>query len=558
MYIKNEEDYMGGQDGVRGYVYQGIVAIIKALGENGWNKISVEYNSAKDKVDIALLNDEIIVSAVQVKSSINLFSKREVVDWLNLLISDVSAKQYELILIGSPDEEANVFINSIKQYYHGVNTQKMRNSLNGYETTLDINRIEIHILPFYVDMLLANVRDILNQFIESQGYNIKHSILVKLTELILGADMLLATEGKYISRQDYESRIIDWLDLSCGQSLKNSNQFSSIQAMFYLDGEFTDRIKPLQIRDLQSYVRLKQNNDKNLRSLISEISGIDVYEEDSPIVINGKQYVNVKDPLEKSDIAPVPYVIEKELTDGIIRAIDMLLGIKLKDDFFDLGDLKQRESVLGKTLLVGTEKQKRKEKLIWDLVNLISKILGNENYITVFENVKILPIVLKNNGRITDKNITFTLKISSGAVCLLDLQNITNSLCTDFQTAKMINDEQITETIWTPIEDEQVGWEGIDFVPSMIDAKRYINSESLSVEKEKVLEELQEYLQYDITYDNSDNVILKEEIDSLRPDEAVMLGKYVVFGNLLENVVIEYSILSQEASGRIEGKLFIE
>ena len=148
---------MGGQDGVRGYVYQGIVAIIKALGENGWNKISVEYNSAKDKVDIALLNDEIIVSAVQVKSSINLFSKREVVDWLNLLISDVSAKQYELILLGSPDKEANVFINSIKQYYHGVGTQKMRNSLNGYETTLDINRIEIHILPFNVDMLLANV-----------------------------------------------------------------------------------------------------------------------------------------------------------------------------------------------------------------------------------------------------------------------------------------------------------------------------------------------------------------------------------------------------------------
>ena len=92
----------------------------------------------------------------------------------------------------------------------------------------------------------------------------------------------------------------------------------------------------------------------------------------------------------------------------------------------------------------------------------------------------------------------------------------------------------------------------------MIEAKRYINSESLSVEKEKVLEELQEYLQYDITYDNSDNVIIKEEIDSLRPDEAVMLGKYVVFGNLLENVIIEYSILSQEASGRIEGKLFVE
>lgn len=91
----------------------------------------------------------------------------------------------------------------------------------------------------------------------------------------------------------------------------------------------------------------------------------------------------------------------------------------------------------------------------------------------------------------------------------------------------------------------------------MIDAKRYINSESLSVEKEKVLEELQKYLQYDITYDNSDDVIIKE-IDSLRPDEAVMLGKYVVFENLLENVVIKYSILIPEAPGRIQGKLFIE
>ena len=71
---------MGGQDGIRGYVYQGIVAIIKALGENGWNKISVECNSPMDKVDIALLNEEVLVSAIQVKSSINLFSKKDVIE----------------------------------------------------------------------------------------------------------------------------------------------------------------------------------------------------------------------------------------------------------------------------------------------------------------------------------------------------------------------------------------------------------------------------------------------------------------------------------------------
>ena len=53
-------------------------------------------------------------------------------------------------------------------------------------------------------------------------------------------------------------------------------------------------------------------------------------------------------------------------------------------------------------------------------------------------------------------------------------------------------------------------------------------------------------------------MIIKWEIDSLRPDEAIMLGKYLVFKELAEKETIDYSIISQEASGRIEGKLFID
>lgn len=181
---------MGGQAGIRGYVYQGIVAIIRALGESGWNKISVEYNSPMDKVDIALLNEDVLASAIQVKSSINLFSKKHIIEWVDSLISDVSAKSYEVILLGNPDDSANVFINSVEQYYCGEDTQKMRNSLNGYETVLDSNKIKIRLLPFDVDILLANVRDVLNQYIESKGYTVKHSVLVKLSQMILGADMM--------------------------------------------------------------------------------------------------------------------------------------------------------------------------------------------------------------------------------------------------------------------------------------------------------------------------------------------------------------------------------
>lgn len=548
---------MGGQAGIRGYVYQGIVAIIKALGENGWNKISVEYNSPMDKVDIALLDDKVLVSAIQVKSSINLFSKKDVIEWLDYLISDVSANKYEVILLGNPDDSANVFINSIGQYYCGENTQKMRNSLNGYETVLDNNNIIIRLLPFDADILLANVRDVLNQYIDGRGYTVKHSVLVKLSQLILGADMLLATEGKYISKRDYEDRIIDWLDLSCGQNLKNVNHFSSVEALFYLNGSFSDRMKPLKIRELQNYLQTKQYNDTKLRKIISEILAIDVYEKDSPIMINDELYTYVKDPMEKSNIKPEPYVIDEELKNSINTAIDMLLGEKLNDNFFDMGNLQQKKGISGVRILVGTQKQKRKEHLIWELVEEISNIYGYENYITVFKDVKILPIALKNNGRTTDKNITITFKLPRESTHFLDLENIANTLCTNFKIAKEINDKHITNIIWTPTEDEYVGLEDNGHFYSFIDAQRYINSKSLTLEKEKVLEELQKQLQYEIIYDNN-NVIIKWEIDSLRPDEAIMLEKYLVFKDLAEKETIEYSIISQEASGRIEGRLFIE
>lgn len=549
---------MGGQAGIRGYVYQGIVAIIKALGEKGWNKISVEYSSPMDKVDIALLNDDVLVSAIQVKSSINLFSKKDVIEWLNLLVSDVSAEQYEIILLGTPDDGANVFINSVEQYYRGEDTQKMRNSLNDYETVLDSNKIKIRLLPFDVDILLANIRDMLNQYIEGKGYTVKYSVLKKLSEMILGADMLLATAGKYISRQDYEDRIFEWLDLSCGKALKNVNHFSSVEAQFYSNGVFSDRIKPLKIRELQSYIRLKQNNDNKLKAIISEMSEIDVYGDDSPIIINGELYVSVKDPLQKSSNEPEPYVIDKELQNGISTAIEMLLGEKLEDSFFDMGDLKQRNGITGEKILIGTEKQKRKEHLIWELLKLISSILGYENYIDVFEDVKVLPIALKNNGRTTDKNITVTFKIPSTMAHFLDLGNIANDLCKNFEIAKEINDEHITDIIWTPIEDEYVEWEGNVFFHSVVDARRHFNSKSFTLEKEKVLEELQQQLQYETIFDNNNNALIKCEIDSLRPDEAKMLEKYLVFEKLSGKEIIEYSIMSQEASGRIEGRLFIE
>ena len=108
---------MGGKEGSRGYLYQTFASIFEALCQKDWDKIYIEYNSENDKVDIALEIDGKIFKSIQVKSSINLFTKSSVTKWLNDLISDdIGANEYSIHLIGNLEEKANVFINALRKY----------------------------------------------------------------------------------------------------------------------------------------------------------------------------------------------------------------------------------------------------------------------------------------------------------------------------------------------------------------------------------------------------------------------------------------------------------
>ena len=64
---------MGGKEGGRGYLYQGIVAVLEALERPDWDRIYVEFPTEGDKVDIALRSAGEITDAIQVKSTANSF-----------------------------------------------------------------------------------------------------------------------------------------------------------------------------------------------------------------------------------------------------------------------------------------------------------------------------------------------------------------------------------------------------------------------------------------------------------------------------------------------------
>ena len=130
---------MSGKEGSRGYLYQAVASCLEALCEDSWDRIYIEYDSEKDKVDIALKQGDVVFKSIQVKSTINTFSKVSLEKWLKALIEDdVGATTFELFLIGQCDNDAITFINSVKKFQDGKLDEKAKKSLKDFDATITI------------------------------------------------------------------------------------------------------------------------------------------------------------------------------------------------------------------------------------------------------------------------------------------------------------------------------------------------------------------------------------------------------------------------------------
>ena len=70
---------MGGKEASRGFLYQGFASVLEALTDkNKWDKIYIEFPTSNDKVDIALGAANKVIKSIQVKSTINTFSKSDI------------------------------------------------------------------------------------------------------------------------------------------------------------------------------------------------------------------------------------------------------------------------------------------------------------------------------------------------------------------------------------------------------------------------------------------------------------------------------------------------
>lgn len=205
---------MGGKEGGRGYLYQGIVAVLEALRRDDWDRIYVEFPTEGDKVDIALKSVDKITDAIQVKSTVNSFEKGEISKWLIDIIADYPCQRYRLVLIGNCAASAMDFINAVRKLQTGKLDATSKRHLEKFETGLlhDIE-LDFKVLPFDSDDLKSLAREAFWGYTYEAGHSLERPQISLLVDAMIEEQLLQSTKDGYTDRTAFNQGLNERIKL---------------------------------------------------------------------------------------------------------------------------------------------------------------------------------------------------------------------------------------------------------------------------------------------------------------------------------------------------------
>lgn len=200
---------MGGREASRGFLYQAFASVLEAMCQKNWDRIYIEFKSDDDKVDIALEENSKIFKSIQVKSTINTFSKNSLEKWLQDLINDdVGANEFELFLIGQCNNDALTFINSIDKLQKNKLDATAQKSLQGFDTSIIQDRkISFKHIPFDVKILETLVRDSLLRYISNHNRMLTFDQISFIASATVNDQMISSTHGDGIDRKKFDEEL---------------------------------------------------------------------------------------------------------------------------------------------------------------------------------------------------------------------------------------------------------------------------------------------------------------------------------------------------------------
>lgn len=228
--------------------------------------------------------------------------------------------------------------------------------------------------------------------------------------------------------------------------------------------------------------------------------------------------------------------------------------IKLRDDFFELGNLRKRISshiAGGGTSYEGTKEEKLKYDKINELCYRIVQMQRMEEYSKTFEDYLLFPLAIDNISTITDDEISIAV-IISGASTVTPSREIINP---DLIGAEgLIYEEKIIKKLLLMKENSSIKYETDISSPAFeyIDPFKQAVLNGAHFDADDYERELSKYIAEPQGAEKNEYEFY---IKTLRPKETCWLGPMIMLKKGSREICIRYSIKSNKSDGNLSGEM---
>lgn len=396
---------MGGKEGALGYLVQAMVCVINSLLENNWEFVQIEPDTSNDKVDIAWYFEDKNPEMVQVKSSKNNFTLPDIRRWIQKTIEDApDASEYRLILIGTCNDTTKKALNRI----HESNVQEDDLDDNKLLKT-NLDKIKIQLENYDQEALESKIYRYLGRFLSDKGKNPTAIALDMMSRALGYTFMAFSTQGKKDSREDFEARLMGWVNFHLHES---EGKNSDLQLAFYLSKvvSFATQMKGLSSKlSERQFVKERQET-------------LQLFDKISAMVIRPKEREEIRTENSSGNSFLISMYKYCEFTgdrrNAMVSMCQNLLGREPNDDFFYVGNLKQ-SIIQGVRLMfstppverIGDEEEKAKFEAILGLEYKLKILNAKLEMYEYLDSHRIIPLVVRNIGTKHDENIRVRIEI---------------------------------------------------------------------------------------------------------------------------------------------------
>lgn len=547
---------MSGQDSIRGYLFQSIIAVLTSLDQE-WNEICIEPKTKNDKVDIIWTHINGDKNVCQVKSSINNFSQNEILDWIINLYNDCNdAISYRVDLIGNPNPKT-------KEFFKNIKDKELGDFPNKYQILHNIKDIlQIRFYPFDIETLEGAIISLIDKFLSIKKIQVDYFTKQLISGGLVNQFIKFSTSGKNISRKEFEDKLFEWLKFNYSEQFLNSK--TDFKLSYYFDKiDFKNTISNVNINEIDNSNIIKSIKIESIK-LFEQIEKynfkVKTFEKSTEIFELGSITAPILKNLWESQNEPV--IIEKFEIEFITKLCEKYLKKTPSKEFFNFGKLSESKiptliPFRSNKTYNGSENEKKKKELYSSLYWKLIKLEDLMKFWAKISKISILPIVLTNSGNNYEEEIKIQLYFPK-QVKLYKTKN--------FPIPKLISNikEMSSENslLSKKIKHKRNSfineYYSRNYFPQsspIITSYPFMSNDDEEFEIRKYRLMLNYHFDYIYHYDNPNMTIVECEINNLNTKDTIALPTYIFIKSKID-FTFDYKITCKNSPETIIGSLY--